>query len=128
MNEDQERGDFEKWQQEARRFSNKKSAGGVLYFYPEVNNMFDGWKARAAKALEEIEKIDRQLECFKKAAIEMFEADHAYGCGFYSDDDWRLAYGKLQRLAGFSKKTSVLGEFDIFENLPNEGACLDNGE
>lgn len=58
-------------------------------------------------------------EKLKKVAIEMFEADTASGIGFHSDDAWRLAYGKLQKLVGYKGETTVLGEDDRFDSLPD---------
>jgi hypothetical protein len=54
-----------------------------------------------------------------KVALEMFEADHKYGCGFYAYQTWRLAYAKLQKLVGYRDTTSVLNEYDNFEDLIN---------
>lgn len=58
-------------------------------------------------------------EKIRQVALEMFEADNAYGCGFYSDDRWRFAYAKLQKLVGYRGETAALGEFDNFDKLPD---------
>jgi hypothetical protein len=60
-----------------------------------------------------------QDEKIRQVALEMFKADTAYGSGFYNYDDWLLAYAKLQKLIGYREETSVLGENDSFDDLPD---------
>lgn len=46
----------------------------------------------------------------------MFAADSRCGCGFYGDDEWMRAYGRLQYLCGFDGETSVFDK-EFVENL-----------
>ena len=48
MNIEKERESFEAWQKEIAAFSDQRSAGGDLYFYPEVNYMWAAWQAAKA--------------------------------------------------------------------------------
>ncbi len=49
------------------------------------------------KAAAELRRLHAENERLKSIARELFEADEAYGCGFYNDDRWRAAYNALRR-------------------------------
>lgn len=63
--------------------------------------------------------MSKELEDIKSLLREMFQANHDYGCGWYGDDRWRTAYAKLQKVSGYKETTSVLGEYDKFDDLPD---------
>lgn len=48
---------------------------------------------------------------FETLLFELFEAHHAYGCGFYDNDRWKDAYKKLQDMIGYRKL-----KWDYFED------------
>lgn len=64
-------------------------------------------------------EIPSDCEKIKQIALQMFEADEAFGCGFYQDDDWKLAYAKLQKLVGYRGETAALGDVSKFDKLPD---------
>lgn len=41
-----------------------------------------------------------EAEAILEVVRRMVAADHAAGCGFYSDDDWIAAYNELAAMAG----------------------------
>lgn len=47
----------------------------------------------------------QKLAQLKAAVRRMHEADKAYGCGFYDDAAWRIAYEETARLAGVEPLT-----------------------
>jgi hypothetical protein len=42
----------------------------------------------------------QRIERIEQLLRQMFEADNAYGCGFYNDPAWRNAYRELAKLSG----------------------------
>lgn len=45
----------------------------------------------------ELRRLHAENERLKSIARELFEANEAYGCGFYNDDRWLAAYNALRR-------------------------------
>lgn len=52
------------------------------------------------------EKIEA-LEKVRDAAVALFKAEDAYGCGFYNDEDWCRRNTELRELLGFSSRFNL---------------------
>ena len=48
--------------------------------------------------------VEDRLSALEAAVKAMHEADDAYGCGFYGEDDWRAAYKLTRSLVGMSEQ------------------------
>lgn len=60
----------------------------------------EGRLPSAAYSAELVELSDEGARSLVAAVRAMHEAERAYGCGFYGQDDWREAYDLTAKLIG----------------------------
>lgn len=74
----------------------------------ELDRMIDEKLAMTEKKPEKLEEavvtLKAELAKWSSVATAMFQAQDAYGCGFYGDDDWLRNYNLLKSMCGYTSR------------------------